>query len=65
MGRSVDTIDMVQDTDRQPAVVNAIMKFLVPQNAGNFLTSLGTISFSRSTLFQEVTVLNQCRTTLS
>jgi hypothetical protein len=30
MGRSVDTIDLVQDTDRLPAVVNAIMNSLVP-----------------------------------
>ena len=30
MGRSADTIDLAQDTERQPAVVNAIMNFLVP-----------------------------------
>jgi len=30
MGRSVDTIDLAQDADRRPAVVNAIMNFLVP-----------------------------------
>jgi len=35
----MDWIDVSQDKDRWRAVVNAVMNILVPQNAGNFLTS--------------------------
>jgi hypothetical protein len=35
----MDWIDLAQDRDRWQDLVNAVMKFLVPQNAGNFLTS--------------------------
>jgi hypothetical protein len=35
----MDWIDMVQDRDRWRALVSAVMNLLVPQNAGNFLTS--------------------------
>jgi len=34
-----DWIDVAQDRDRWRALVNELMDFRVPQNAGNFLTS--------------------------
>ena len=35
----MDLIDLAQDRDRWRELVNAAMKFRVPLNAGNFLTS--------------------------
>jgi len=35
----IDWIKPVQDMDRWWALVNAVMKLQVPQNAGNFWTS--------------------------
>jgi len=37
--RDLDWIDLAQDMDRWPTLADAVMKFQVPQNAGNFLTS--------------------------
>jgi len=44
-------IDLVQDTDRWQALVNAVMELRVPLNARNFLTRCAHVSFSRSWLF--------------
>jgi hypothetical protein len=34
----MDWINLAQDTDRWPAVVNTVMNLRIPQNAGNFFT---------------------------
>ena len=49
-------IDLAQERDRWWTVMSAVMNFRFPQNAGNFLTSLGAVSFSRMTLMHGVTL---------
>jgi hypothetical protein len=41
----VDWIDMLEDRDQWRALVNAVMKFRIPQNIGKFLSSCITGGF--------------------
>ena len=46
--KDVKWINLAQRTRKWRAVMNALKSLLVPQNVGNFLTSWGTVSFSRT-----------------
>lgn len=51
MGRQ-GWIGLAQDRDTWWALVNAVMYLPVPYNAGDFLTSLESVTFSLRTLLQ-------------
>jgi hypothetical protein len=46
----MDWIELAQVRDRWRALVNAVMKLRAPYNAGNILTGLEPVSFSRRIL---------------
>jgi hypothetical protein len=50
----MDWVEQALDTDRWWGLVNTVMNFRYPQNAGNFLTSCKPVSFSRRTLLHGV-----------
>jgi hypothetical protein len=52
--RGMDWIEMAQDRDRWPALVNSAMNLRAPLNTENFLTSCKPVSFSRRTLLHGV-----------
>jgi hypothetical protein len=43
----MDWIELTQDGDQWKALVNTLMKFWVPNNAGKFLSSRTIDSYSR------------------
>jgi hypothetical protein len=52
--KTAEWIHLAKDKSQRWIILNTIMKHRVPYKAGNFLTSCVTSSFSRRTLFQEV-----------
>jgi hypothetical protein len=51
----MERIDLAEDRDRWPAIVNAVMNLRIPQNAGNSLTSWEPVSFSKRAVLHGVT----------
>jgi hypothetical protein len=49
----MDWIDLAQDRDQWRALLNTLMNFQVPWNAGNFLSGCTTCSFSRRAQLHE------------
>jgi hypothetical protein len=51
-GRGVNWIDLAQDRKQWRPVVKTVLNFRSPLKTSNFLTSRGTVTFSRRILFQ-------------
>jgi len=62
--KGADWINLAQDRDNWQAVVNTIMNIHVPYNTANIVSSSGTTSFLRKTLFC-VFVQKETRNTVS
>jgi len=50
----VDYMHLAQDWDQWSALVNTVVNLLVPQKAGNVLTTCVTVSFSRRALLRVI-----------
>jgi hypothetical protein len=57
-GGRIDWIDLGQGRDRWRALVSTVMNVGFRKNAGNFLSSLGRLSFSRRTLLHGVSLVH-------
>jgi hypothetical protein len=55
--RGMERIDLAQDRDQWRTLVNTVMNLRVPLNAGNFLNSCTTGSFSSMALIYEVSYI--------
>jgi hypothetical protein len=52
----MDWVAPVQDRDKYQAFVHVVMNLPFPQNVGNFLTSSGSLSFSRRALLHGIII---------
>jgi len=50
----MDWIDLAWDRDRWRALIDVVMNLRVPENTGNFFTSLEQVNFSKRTLLHGV-----------
>jgi len=50
----MERIDLAQATDRWWDILKVVMDIHVPKNSGNFLTSWGSVSFSKKTVVHGV-----------